>query len=129
MNILMLDGIEKISDEFINNLGLEKTFEYVFKVDTLEEAGRIVEAIRMDVILFINELPDESFLNLVFAEERFSDNPIIIVCSNYVWPAYLEKYNNLIIDFYYKPSSSELLKSLLHKKVNEIKKNNKVLHN
>jgi DNA-binding NarL/FixJ family response regulator len=127
MNILIVDAANDIRQKLIKYLQLEKIFDYVFETQTVKEAQRIMETIKVDIILFDIQLPNKSGLDLMSMKDKLFYKPVMIVCSNYKLPQYLKAYDNLLVDrFFDKSSELAELKSFIKHLVNKEKDNPRV---
>lgn len=108
MNILIVDAVSEVRRKLIKYLQLEEKFHFVFETQNVKEAQRIMGTIKIDVILFDIQLPDKSGLDLMLMRHKLLYKPVMIVCSNYGWPQYLNAYDNLSVDYFFD-KSTELL--------------------
>ncbi|MEW6506739.1 MAG: response regulator [Bacteroidota bacterium] len=123
MIILIVDGSDSVRETLIRYLGLEKIFNLVFEASTVKEAKRIMNSIKIDLVLLDIQLPDQSGLAFVNYCNRQTYKPLIIVCSNYGLPQYKNVYEKLAIDqFFDKSSELPALKKYINKLVKYKKK-------
>ncbi len=108
MRILIVDGSERVRETLIRYLELENNFETVFEASSVKEAKRIMENIKIEVVLLDIQLPDQTGLELVSYCNTQFHKPLVIVCSNYGMPQYKNVYDKLSIDHFFD-KSSELL--------------------
>jgi DNA-binding NarL/FixJ family response regulator len=123
MIILIVDGSDSVRETLIRYLGLEKIFNLVFEASTVKEAKRIMNSIKIDIVLLDIQLPDQSGLAFVNYCNRQTYKPLVIVCSNYGLPQYKSVYEKLAIDqFFDKSSELPALKKYINKLVKDKKK-------
>jgi response regulator of citrate/malate metabolism len=123
MRILIVDGSERVRETLIRYLDLENNFDVVFEAGTVKEAKRIMENIKIEVVLLDIQLPDQSGLELIsYCNVQFH-KPLVIVCSNYGMPQYKNIYEKLFIDYFFDKSSEMLeLKKFIKKLVKDTNK-------
>ena len=100
MNILVVDESKTVREAMIRYFEIEKYFDIVFEVDTVEEAKRIVRSIKIEVVLLDIQLHDQSGLELVNYCNNSYHKPTVILCSNYGMPHYKNVYEKLSINHF-----------------------------
>ncbi|MFA7228179.1 MAG: response regulator [Melioribacteraceae bacterium] len=117
MRILIVDGSERVRRALIRFLDLEKIFDAVFEAGTVEEAKRIMQSIKVEVVILDIQLSDQSGLDLVtFCDSQYH-KPMLIVCSNYGMQQYKNIYEKLSIKYFFDKSSDLMkLKKFFKKK-------------
>ena len=124
MRILITDGSKRVRETLIRYLDLEQNFEMVFEASTVKEAIRIMQNIKIEVVLLDIQLHDQSGLELVNFCNTQSHKPVVIVCSNYGMPNYINVYEKLSIDHFFDKSSEMLdLKKFIKKLIKDVKNN------
>ncbi|MCL4547717.1 MAG: response regulator [Bacteroidetes bacterium] len=124
MNILVVDESKTVREALIRYLEIEKYFDIVFEVDTVEEAKRIVRSIKIEVVLLDIQLHDQSGLDLVTYCNNSYHKPIVILCSNYGMPQYKNVYEKLSINHFFDKSSEQSELKRFIKKLAADNKNN-----
>ncbi|MEW6196055.1 MAG: response regulator [Bacteroidota bacterium] len=123
MIILIVDGSDSVRETLIRYLDLEKMFDLIFEASTVKEAKRIMNSIKIDIVLLDIQLPDQSGLEFVNYCNRQTFKPLVIVCSNYGQPQYKNVYEKLSIDQFFDKSSELLaLKKYITKLIKDKKK-------
>lgn len=124
MNILIVDGYQIMRKTMIRYLELQRYFEKVLEANTVRNAKMILQEEKVDVLLLDIQLPDSSGLDLVQFSKNLDHKPVIILCSNYGMPQYINTYDYLSVNFFFD-KSSELteLKNLIRKIVQDQKFN------
>ncbi len=107
MNILVVDESKTVREALIRYLEIEKYFDIVFEVDMVEEAKRIVQSIKVEVVLLDIQLHDQSGLELVNYCNNSYHKPTVILCSNYGMPQYKNVYEKLSINHFFDKSSEQ----------------------
>lgn len=105
MNILIVDESKSVRESLIRYLELEKRFNIVFEVDTVKEAKKVLQTIKIEVVLLDIQLHDQSGLELVNYCNTFDHKPIVILCSNYGMPQYKNVYERLSVNRFFDKSS------------------------
>jgi response regulator of citrate/malate metabolism len=123
MRILIVDGSERVRKTLIRFLELEKIFESVFEAETVKEAKRIMENIKIEVILLDIQLSDQSGLELVTFCNTQYHRPLVILCSNYGMPQYKNIYEQLSIKFVFDKSSELMELKKFVKKIAKERRN------
>ncbi|GEM_PF-2022201 len=130
MTILMVDGHEILRQKLIRYLELENNFEIIYEANTVKTARAILQQEKIDVLVLDIQLPDNSGLDLVNFSQKLFYKPIIILCSNYVFPQYLNIYDNYSVNYFFdKFSELHEMKALIKKIVNECKSSGSVIIN
>lgn len=124
MIILIADSSEKVREKLIRYLELEKKFDIVFEASTVEEAEKILQNIKIEVVLLDIQLSGPSGLELVNFCNRQYYRPTVIVCTNYGLPQYKKVYEKLSINHYFDKSSELLELKRFIKKMAIDNKNN-----
>ncbi|MEW5842928.1 MAG: response regulator [Bacteroidota bacterium] len=124
MNILVVDESKTVREALIRYLEIEKYFDIVFEVDTVEEAKRIVQSIKIEVVLLDIQLHDQSGLELVNYCNNSYYKPTVILCSNYGMPQYKNVYEKLSINHFFDKSSEQSELKRFIKKLAVDSKNN-----
>ncbi len=105
MVILIVDGSERVRETLVKYLELEKKFDLVFEASTVEEAEKILQNIKIEVVLLDIQLSDQSGLELVNYCNRQQHKPTVILCSNYGMPQYKSVYEKLSVNHFFDKSS------------------------
>lgn len=105
MNILIADDSKTVRETLIRYLELEKYFDIVFEVDTVKEAERIVQNIKIEVVLLNIKLPGRSGLGLVSFINGLLCKPVLILCTNYTSPQFKMTYERLSVNYFFDKSS------------------------
>lgn len=124
MRILITDGSRRVRETLIRYLGLDQIFEMVFEASTVKEAIRIMQSIKIEVVLLDIQLHDESGLELANFCKTQSHKPVVIICSNYGMPNYINVYEKLSIDHFFDKSSEMLELKKFIRKLTKDRKNN-----
>ncbi len=116
MKILIVEGSKIVKENLIRYLALKNLFEEVLEAETVNEAKKMMQKNIIDVILFDIQLPDASGLELMPLSRKMPRRPIMILCSNYKLPQYINIYENMSVNYFFD-KSSELaeLKSFIKK--------------
>src|SRR3989339_655912 len=122
MKILIVEGSKIVRENLIRYLALENLFEEVLEAETVKEAKMVMQINIIDVILLEIQLPDASGLELMLQIRKMPQQPIMILCSNYKLPQYINIYENMSINHFFN-KSSELteLKLFIKKLVMDIR--------
>ena len=105
MKILIVEGSKIVRENLIRYLALENLFEEVLEAETVKEAKMVMQINIIDVILLEIQLPDASGLELMLQIEKMPQQPIMILCSNYKLPQYINIYENMSVDHFFNKSS------------------------
>ncbi len=105
MKILIVEGSKIVRENLIRYLALENLFEEVLEAETVKEAKMVMQINIIDVILLEIQLPDASGLELMLQIEKMPQQPIMILCSNYKLPQYINIYENMSINHFFNKSS------------------------
>ena len=118
MKILIVEGSKIVRENLIRYLALGNLFEEVLEAGTVKEAKKVMQKNIIDVILFDIQLSDASGLELMPLSRKMPRRPIMILCSNYKLPQYINIYENMSVNYFFD-KSSELaeLKSFMKKLV------------
>ncbi len=118
MKILIVEGSKIVRENLIRYLALENLYEEVLEAETVKEAKMVMQINIIDVILLDIQLPDASGLELMLHIEKMQQQPIMILCSNYKLPQYINIYEYMSVNHFFN-KSSELteLKSFIKKLV------------
>lgn len=118
MKILMVEGSKIVRENLIRYLALENLFEEVLEAETVKEAKMVMQINIIDVILLDIQLPDASGLELMLHIRKMPQQPVMILCSNYKLPYYINIYENIPVDHFFNLSSELVeLKSFTKKLV------------
>ena len=107
MKILIVEGSKIVRENLIRYLALENLFEEVevLEAETVKEAKMVMQINIIDVILLEIQLPDASGLELMLQIRKMPQQPIMILCSNYKLPQYINIYENMSINHFFNKSS------------------------
>lgn len=105
MKILIVDGSKLVREKLIKYLNLEKLFDEVFMAETVNEAKYLMHQNKMDVVLLDIQLQGESGLGLVDFSKNLINEPIMIICSNYRLPQYMNVYERKSVNYFFDKSS------------------------
>ncbi len=105
MKILIVEGSKIVRENLIRYLALENLFEEVLEAETVKEAKMVMQINIIDVILLEIQLPDASGLELMLQIEKMPQQPIMILCSNYKLPQYINIYENMSVNHFFNKSS------------------------
>ncbi len=86
MRILVTDNSERVRKTLIKYLDLEIYFDAVFESQTVDEAKRIMQNIKIEVVLLNLQLEDQSTLELMNFSQSQAHKPLVILCSTYGTP-------------------------------------------
>lgn len=123
MRILIVDDSDRVRETLVRYLELESMFDTVFEASSVKEAKRILQSIKIEVVLMDIQLQDQSGLELVNFCNTLFFKPIVIICSNYGMPQYKNIYEKLSIDYFFDKSSELLELKKFIKKMVKGKKN------
>ncbi len=105
MRILVVDGSERVRKSLIRFLELENKYETVFEAETVKDAKRIMQSIMIEVLLLDIQLNDNSGVELINFCNSQLHKPVVIVCSNYSLPQYINIYETLSVNKFFDKSS------------------------
>ena len=109
MKILIADSSERVRKTLIKYLDLENNFDIVFETQTVEEAQRVMENIKIEVVLLNLQSEDKSGLEMIEFSKSQHHKPLVILCSTYGNPLYGSVYEKTFTGRLFN-ESSELLK-------------------
>ncbi|MFA3783802.1 response regulator [Melioribacteraceae bacterium 4301-Me] len=114
MTILIVDGHDVLREKLIQYLELKSYFAKVFDADSVSKAKIIIQKEKIDIVILDIQLPDSSGLDLVKFCQKWFYKPVIILCSNYALPQYINVYDKFSVDYFFNKFSQLVeLKNLI----------------
>ena len=100
MKILIVDDSELIRERLISLLKGTKEFEIVGQSKNAEEAIDFVNQNEIDIVILDIRLPDKNGLQVLEMIKKTKPETKVIMLTNYPFPQYMKKSEELGADFF-----------------------------
>ena len=105
MRILIADNSERVRKTLIKYLDLENSFDMVFETQTVAEAKKVMENIKIEVVLLNLQSEDKSGLEMMEFSKSQRHKPLVILCSTYGNPLHGNIYEKTFASRLFNESS------------------------
>ena len=119
LNVLIVDDSEIIRSRLVDMLSDIKDIGVINQAENLKQAVSSIYRSSPNIIILDLQLPDGCGLELIDKIKTMQLNPVIIVFTNYTFPQYRKKSEDLGVKYFFDKSKEftnvyELLKELIN---------------
>ena len=118
MKVFIADNSAEVRESLKAILSENPSIEIIGEADNVSEAIKLIRELNPDVVILDIKMPDGSGLKVLTKIKQVERAPVVIMLTNYPYPQYKQKCEELGADFFFYKSNefekvAEVLKQLI----------------